>query len=133
MPEQWDVIDSPFASRFEGNADDDAGGTGLAREKHPVATLRVFTGLDDAEWLLYGGVRGGRQGNGWIEVYYEGIIPSDRKPTFGYWLLRIEGENLELLAHQLGKQLRNMLKVGKEEKYEVKAISLTPIDVTEHR
>lgn len=133
MPEPWDVIDSPFADRFAGTAEDEAGGTGLAREKHPVATLRVFTGPDDAEWLLYGGVRGGRQGVGWVEIYYEGILPWEGKPTFGYWLLRIVGDNLELLAHQLGKQLRNMLKVGKEEKYEVRAISLTPMEVVEHR
>lgn len=104
-------------------------GTGLAREKHPVASLRVFTGPDEAEWLLYGGVRGGRQGKGWIEVYYEGIVQRDEGPTFGFWLMRIEGDNLETLAHQLGKQVRNSLKAGKEESYMIRSIEMRPLSV----
>ena len=107
------------------------GGTGLAREKHPVASLRVFTGPEDAEWLLYGGVLGGAQGKGWIEVYYRGIVRQDKNHVIGDWLLRIEGEGLEPLAHQLGKQVRNILKVGKEENYEVKSIRLVPLKLVE--
>ncbi len=133
MYENGDVAGSAYdpSAYARGLVTSEEGGTGLAREKHPVASLRVFSGPDAADWLLYGGVQGGAQGKGWVEVYYRGIVRQDKKHVIGDWVLRIEGEGLESLAHQLGKQVRTMLKVGKEENYEVKTISLEPLKLVE--
>jgi hypothetical protein len=112
------------------------GGIGLGAEKNPTPTLRMFGTNLGNQWLCYGTIGGGTQdytpsppgsntpaGCRWFQFYYTGLMVMAGEAVFGNWRVKVEGDGLEPVAHQVGKHTKTTLMVGE------KVSGLNPITV----
>ena len=91
-------------------------GIGLRPEKHAAPMLRLFTKDQGRLWLCWGGITGGEQdpsGEKWFELYYHGMLKFDGGVKFGHFVIRVEGDGLEQLCHQMAKHVRTNLRIGR--------------------
>jgi hypothetical protein len=90
-------------------------GIGHRPEKHAAPMLRLFTGTQGRPWLCWGGITGGEQDEAgkWFELYYHGMLRFDGGVKFGHFVVRVEGDGLEPLCHQMARHVRTHLRIGK--------------------
>lgn len=118
-----------FARGVVRESEDD--GIGLRPEKHAAPMLRLYTRSQGRPWLCWGGVTGGEEDadGHWFELYYHGMLKLDGGVKFGYFTIRVEGEGLEPLRHQMARHLRTTLRVGRTANHD-HPIVVTNISIT---